>query len=118
MLDSAPALAASNKRVSNILAKNGMGKKVFDATLLVEPAEINLANALNKVRDENSIEGTHVNYHDALQVMAQLADPLEQFFTDIMVMTEDEGLKNNRLALLAELQVELGRVADISLLAR
>jgi glycyl-tRNA synthetase beta chain len=118
MLDSAPALAASNKRVSNILAKNGMGKKAFDATLLVEPAEINLANALNKVRDENSIEGTHVNYHDALQVMAQLADPLEQFFTDIMVMTEDEGLKNNRLALLAELQVELGRVADISLLAR
>jgi len=50
--------------------------------------------------------------------MAQLADPLEQFFTDIMVMTEDEGLKNNRLALLAELQVELGWVADISLLAR
>jgi len=111
-------LAASNKRVSNILVKNGRGEKVFDATLLVEPAEINLANALNKVRDENSIEGTHVNYHDALQVVAQLADPLEQFFTDIMVMTEDEGLKNNRLALLAELQVELGRVADISLLAR
>ena len=85
---------------------------------MVEPAERTLADALTKVRHENSIEGTHVNYHDALQALAQLADPLEQFFTDIMVMTEDEGLKNNRLALLAELQVELGRVADISLLAR
>jgi len=118
MLDLAPALAASNKRVSNILAKNGKGEQVFDPTLLVEPAEITLANILIKVRDENSIEGTHVNYHEALQVMAQLAKPLEQFFADIMVMTEDEGLKNNRLALLAELQIELGRVADISLLAR
>ena len=118
MLDLAPALAASNKRVSNILAKNGKGEQVFDPTLLVEPAEITLANILIKVRDENSIEGTHANYHEALQVMAQLAKPLEQFFADIMVMTEDEGLKNNRLALLAELQIELGRVADISLLAR
>ena len=48
---------------------------------------------------------------------AQLAGPLDQFFSDIMVMTDDDALKDNRLALLSELQTELGRVADISLLA-
>ena len=117
-LEVAPALAASNKRVSNILTKNGKGERGFDAALLIDTAEITLASALVKVKQRNLEVVSHGHYHDALQALAQLADPLDQFFSDIMVMSDDEVLKNNRLALLSELQVELGRVADISLLAR
>jgi glycyl-tRNA synthetase beta chain len=116
-LDAAPALIASNKRVSNILSKNGNGDSSFDAALLLEAAEITLADSLEKIKQSNLAVITHGNYHDALQALAQLAGPLDQFFSDIMVMTDDDALKNNRLALLSELQTELGRVADISLLA-
>jgi glycyl-tRNA synthetase beta chain len=117
-LESAPALAASNKRVVNILSKNGNGNASFDAALLEEVAEIKLADSLKKVKQINLAVIAQGNYHDALQELAQLAGPLDQFFSDIMVMTDDEALKNNRLALLSELQTELCRVADISLLAR
>ncbi|MFT5930034.1 MAG: glycyl-tRNA synthetase beta chain [Oceanospirillaceae bacterium] len=117
-LESAPALAASNKRVVNILSKNGNGNASFDSALLKEVAEISLAEALNKVKQINLAVIGQGNYHDALQELAQLAGPLDQFFSDIMVMTDDDALKNNRLALLSELQTELGRVANISLLAR
>jgi len=72
---------------------------------------------LSNVKQSNQDVVAQGNYHDSLQELAQLASPLDEFFSDIMVMTEDESVKNNRLALLAELQVELGRVADISLLA-
>jgi glycyl-tRNA synthetase beta chain len=117
-LDAAPALIASNKRVGNILTKNGKGGALFDATLLSETAEIELASSLAKVKQSNLSVLVQGNYHDALQQLSQLAGPLDQFFSDIMVMTDDESLKNNRLALLSELQVELGKVANISLLVR
>ena len=116
-LDAAPALSASNKRVSNILNKNGNGNASFDPALLSESAEIIMADSLETVKRTNLTVISQGNYHDALQGLAQLAGPLDQFFSDIMVMTDDESLKNNRLALLSELQIELGRVADISLLA-
>jgi len=116
-LDAAPALSASNKRVSNILNKNGRGNASFDPKLLADAAEIILADSLERVKRANLTVIAQGNYHDALQGLAQLAGPLDQFFSDIMVMTDDESLKNNRLALLSELQIELGRVADISLLA-
>ena len=116
-LEAAPALSASNKRVGNILAKNGKGNAPFNADLLTETAEIRLAESLSNVKQSNQDVVAQGNYHDSLQELAQLASPLDEFFSDIMVMTEDESVKNNRLALLAELQVELGRVADISLLA-
>ena len=116
-LDAAPALSASNKRVTNILNKNGRGNASFDPALLAEAAEIILADSLEKVKRTNMTVIAQGNYHDALQGLAQLAGPLDQFFSDIMVMTDDDSLKNNRLALLSELQIELGRVADISLLA-
>jgi len=116
-LDTAPALTASNKRVSNILSKNGAGMAAFDTTLLVEPSEQVLSDALQQVKHANLKVIGQGNYHDALQGLAQLSGPLDQFFLDIMVMSDDSVLRNNRLALLSELQVELGRVADISLLA-
>ena len=85
--------------------------------MLEEVAEITLADSLKKVKQINLAVIAQGNYHDALQGLAQLSGPLDQFFLDIMVMSDDSVLRNNRLALLSELQVELGRVADISLLA-
>jgi glycyl-tRNA synthetase beta chain len=117
-LETAPALAASNKRVGNILSKNGTGVSAFDVMLLADTAEITLAQSLKNIKQVNLNAMSHGNYHDALQHLTHLADPLDQFFADIMVMTNDETLRNNRLALLAEVQLELGRVADIGLLAR
>jgi glycyl-tRNA synthetase beta chain len=116
-LDTAPALSASNKRVGNILGKNGRGNNAFDRSLLKESAEVVLADSLENVMQNNLVVIAQGNYHSALQGLAQLAKPLDQFFSEIMVMSDDDSLKNNRLALLAELEVELGRVADISLLA-
>ncbi|MDC9719193.1 MAG: glycine--tRNA ligase subunit beta [Gammaproteobacteria bacterium] len=116
-LESAPALSASNKRVGNILSKNGKGNTKFQPALLIEAAEITLADSLLRVKNSNQAAMGQGNYQGALQELAQLAGPLDQFFSDIMVMTDDEATKNNRLSLLAELQIELGHVADISLLA-
>ena len=116
-LDSAQALAANNKRVSNILAKNGHGSEQLNSALLTEPAETLLAQCLNTVQLANGQVIAEGNYAAALEQLAQLAGPLDAFFSDIMVMTDDEAVKNNRLALLSALQVELSRVADISLLA-
>ena len=117
-LEASPALIASNKRVSNILSKNSKGSMVFDTSLLTDGAEINLAKSLTQVKQSNLVALAKGDYQQALQDLSQLAVPLDQFFSDIMVMADDEALKNNRLALLAELQVELGQVADISLLTR
>ena len=116
-LESAQALAANNKRVSNILAKNGRGSAQLDPALLTQQAEIDLAQRLTAVQAANALVIAQGNYADALEQLAQLAEPLEAFFSDIMVMTDDETIKNNRLRLLSALQVELSRVADISLLA-
>ena len=116
-LDSAQALAANNKRVSNILVKNGRGSEQLDPTLLTDEAETVLAKCLATVQAANARVIAEGNYADALEQLAQLAEPLDVFFSDIMVMTDDEAVKNNRLALLSALQVELSRVADISLLA-
>ena len=91
---------------------------VFDTSLLTDGAEINLAKSLTQVKQSNLVALAKGDYQQALQDLSQLAVPLDQFFSDIMVMADDEALKNNRLALLAELQVELGQVADISLLTR
>jgi glycyl-tRNA synthetase beta chain len=91
---------------------------VFDTSLLTDEAEINLAKSLTQVKQSNLVALAKGDYQQALQDLSQLAVPLDQFFSDIMVMADDEALKNNRLALLAELQVELGQVADISLLTR
>lgn len=116
-LEVAPALVASNKRVGNILSKNGKGSLAFSRALLTDAAEIALADSLSQVKQSNLTGVSRGDYHAALQALAQIAEPLNQFFVEIMVMSEDEALKNNRLALLSELQVELGQVADISLLA-
>jgi glycyl-tRNA synthetase beta chain len=116
-LESADSLSASNKRVSNIIAKNGVGTSALDSSVFVDAAEVGLYETLMVVRKDNDKALADGDYQAALTSMLALSDPLDRFFTEVMVMTDDESVKNNRLALLSEVRTELGRIADISLLS-
>jgi glycyl-tRNA synthetase beta chain len=118
MLPEAQALAAANKRVSNILAKiddqDSIGS--VDDTLLVEHAEKNLAKLVQKKAEQLAPLFANRQYSDALASLADLRVPIDAFFDDVMVMVDDEAVKNNRLALLKSLRSLFLEVADISLL--
>jgi glycyl-tRNA synthetase beta chain len=116
-LPEAASLAAANKRVSNILSKSADGKTVcgaIDDALLQEAAEKNLAQALkDKAATVAPLFATR-DYTATLASLADLREPVDAFFDQVMVMAEDEKLRNNRLALLAQLQALFLQVADIS----
>lgn len=117
-LPEAISLAAANKRVGNILkkVKEGIHSKI-DVNLLHEPAEKALHQALTGMllqTEETFLAG---DYTTSLQTLAALKTPVDTFFDNVMVNAEDESLRNNRLALLAQLQQTMNRVADISKLA-
>ncbi|WP_110458782.1 glycine--tRNA ligase subunit beta [Shewanella algidipiscicola] len=116
-LEQAQALAAANKRVSNILAKvEGELPATIDASLLVEGAEKALAAKLNELQPQLAPLFAAANYQEALSLLANLRESVDTFFEDVMVMADDEALKNNRLALLSSLRDQFLHAADISLL--
>jgi len=116
-LEQASALAAANKRVSNILAKvEGELPATIDASLLVESAEKALADKLNELQPKLAPLFAAANYQEALALLADLRESVDTFFEDVMVMADDEALKNNRLALLSSLREQFLHAADISLL--
>jgi len=116
-LPEAAALAAANKRVSNILTKQGGSISTdTDSSLLHEQAERELANQLDSIEGEITPLFERGEYRDALERLAQLRTTVDVFFDQVMVMAEDESLKLNRLALLARLRRLFLGVADISLL--
>lgn len=113
----APALAAANKRVANILAKlPAAPASSINAPLLQHPAEQHLAQALNQQQQAVAPLLAARNYRQALASLAELRPSLDAFFDDVMVMCEDEALRNNRLALLQQLRALFLEVADISCL--
>ncbi|XKE45562.1 glycine--tRNA ligase subunit beta [Halomonas organivorans] len=115
--EEAAALAAANKRVSNILAKqDGEVSASVDSALLREDAEQALAEALAVCQDKVAPLFAEARYSDALDILAGLREPVDTFFDRVMVMAEDEAVKRNRLALLASLQALFLEVADIALL--
>lgn len=117
-LPEAQALAAANKRVSNILAKQGdTALPALNDALLQEPAERALSEALDAQTTAVAPLFTAHRYREALEQLASLRAPVDTFFDDVMVMVEDEALRNNRLALLAQLRALFLEVADISMLA-
>ncbi len=117
-LAEAPALAAANKRVSNILKKvEGEVQAQVNASLLQEPAEIALNAALSKVKPEADTLFESGDYTAALKALAALKAPVDDFFDNVMVNAEDPALKVNRLGLLATLHQAMNRVADLSKLA-
>ena len=115
-LDSAEALAAANKRVSNILAKADAAIGEINLTTCVEPAEKALAEAVLALRTEVQPLIAQGDYTAVLDKLANLRAPVDSFFDNVMVNAEDPALRQNRLAILNMLQGLFLQVADISVL--
>ena len=115
-LDSAEALAAANKRVSNILAKADAAIGEINLTACVEPAEKALAEAVLALRTEVQPLIAQGDYTAVLDKLANLRTPVDNFFDNVMVNSEDPALRQNRLAILNTLQGLFLQVADISVL--
>jgi glycyl-tRNA synthetase beta chain len=117
-LPEAKALAAANKRVSNILTKQGgedIGETI-DESLLQDAAEKTLAGQIRKQAETVLPLFEKGDYAAALTSLASLRQPVDSFFDEVMVMAEDEATRNNRLAMLNRLRNLFLRVADISVL--
>ena len=116
-LDAAESLAAANKRITNILKKIKTDLPVqINNELLKEKAEKNLAQQLTAVIDKISPLLAQAAYTEALTELSTLREVVDTFFDDVMVMVDDETLKNNRIALLNQLHSQFMQVADLSLL--
>ena len=116
-LEAAESLAAANKRIANILKKlKGTIPTEIDPSLLVEQAEKNLAEQLTSVSARVKPLLEQSLYTEALSELSALREVVDEFFDGVMVMADDEALKNNRIALLGQLQGQFMQVADLSLL--
>ncbi|WP_159913114.1 glycine--tRNA ligase subunit beta [Pantoea sp. 18069] len=117
-LPEAPALAAANKRVGNILKKAETAVQArVAADLLQETAEKDLYQALQTAVPRADAQFAEGDYTASLQTLAVLRAPVDAFFDQVMVNAEDPALKANRLGLLATLHEAMNRVADLSRLA-
>jgi glycyl-tRNA synthetase beta chain len=116
-LPEAEALAAANKRVSNILAKQPALDVSVNPALLQEPAEQQLAQQVAALKQQVAPLFANRRYKEALAALAGLRASVDQFFDKVMVMVEDPQLRANRLALLSGLRDLFWEVADISHLA-
>lgn len=112
------ALAAANKRISNLLRKaEDIPAGPADAALLVEPSEQALARELAEASAETSDAAAQGDYVRYLARLAKLHVPVNAFFEGVLVMAEDHRLRNARLQLLRDLRGLFLRVADISVIA-
>ena len=117
-LPEAQALAAANKRVSNILKKSEASTTgAVDPSLLHEPAEAALFQALQAVGPTAQAAFELGDYTASLKALAALRSPVDAFFDAVMVNVDDASLRTNRLGLLFQLQSAMNRVADLSKLA-
>ena len=119
-LPEASALAAANKRISNILKKV---KDIDDidahvsTVLLTEPAEIALYDTMNKLAPQAKKQFDTGDYTASLQTLAAFREPVDAFFENVMVNAEQMDVRDNRQALLKILHETMNRVADLSKLA-
>ena len=117
-LPEAASLAAANKRIGNLLKKAESGIGQVDAAALAEPAEQALAAAVARLRPQAEAQLAAGDFAGSLTTLAQVREPVDAFFADVMVMAEDPAVRANRLALLAQLHGLMNQVADISRLAQ
>lgn len=115
-LEPAKSLAAANKRTANILRQAGdaAGDTALDSALLADDAERVLFHAVQAARQDVAPLIARRAYTEAFARLAELRVPVDAFFDDVMVMSDDASLRNNRLALLAELRSLFLDIADIS----
>lgn len=116
-LDAASALAAANKRVANILAKNAHTiDSSVQTNLLEDKTEIALAEHLQHTEANVKQAVEQLDYKQALDALSALHQVVDNFFDQVMVMADDAELRNNRLAMLQKLRNLFLQVADISVL--
>ena len=115
--DNVKNLLASAKRIRNILKKNGERDGAVQTALLQEPAEQALWQAWQDKQPTFEQALAADDYRAALEPLATLGAPLDAFFTDVMVMSDDPALQQNRLTLLTTLQRGFDKIADLSLLS-
>jgi len=116
-LPEAPALAAANKRISNILKKAQDVDAHVSEVLLKEPAEVALYAALRDVVPKANAQFESGDYTASLRSLAALRAPVDAFFDGVMVNAEEMDLRLNRQGLLKSLHDAMNRVADLSKLA-
>jgi glycyl-tRNA synthetase beta chain len=117
-LDEATALASANKRIANILRQANLPSAPrLKTSLLVDDAEQQLHRALASATSKVRPLLEKRRYTEALTALAGLRAPVDRFFDDVMVMTDDPALQKNRLALLSELRDLFLDIADISQLS-
>lgn len=112
--EAATALAAANKRISNILKKQARETAAVDPQLLRESAERELFAQVQSRQASVAAQVAEGNYAEALRQLAELRPHVDLFFDEVMVMSEDEALKHNRLALLDLLSQSFHQIADFS----
>lgn len=110
----ASSLANANKRVSNILKRNNNNAVPLNPALLQEPAEQQLAASIKELtpKAQQCLEAG--DFAGNLKLLASSKDAVDLFFDQVMIMADDEAIKNNRLALLLQLHNLMNQVADIS----
>lgn len=117
-LDEAAALATANKRIGNILRQAALQSSPrLKTSLLVDDAEKQLHNALGAASAKFRPLIEQRQYTEALTALAGLRNPVDRFFDEVMVMTDDQALRKNRLAMLSELRDLFLEIADISQLS-
>ncbi|MBU3651821.1 MAG: glycine--tRNA ligase subunit beta [Limnohabitans sp.] len=116
-LPQAAALAAANKRITNILKKADQVEGAVQAALLQEPAEQALHQVMSTLTPQADQQWARGDYTTSLQTLAALREPVDAFFEHVMVNAEQAELRRNRLVLLQQLHQAMNRVADLSRLA-
>ncbi len=116
-LEAATSLSAANKRIANILksADEEISGDI-NTDLFAEDAERELYAAVNAMLDAHQSDLAAGDYASALQRLAGLRDPVDQFFDQVMVMSDDPSQRSNRLLLLEQLRRLFLDIADISAL--
>ena len=109
------SLASSDKRVRNLLGKSERAhSRAVDSRLFIEDAEIELYRALNDIAPLSKKAFSEGDFTGALIALAPLKEPVDRFFDEVMVNTDDQVVRANRLGLLFSLHEPMNRVADLS----
>lgn len=114
-MDCAASLSAANKRIANILKKiTGNLPSQIDENLLTETAEKQLYKSINLLSTKVTTLTQQKDYSKAMQLLAEIAQPVDSFFDQVMVMVDDKAIQKNRLALLNKIYRAFLQIADIS----
>jgi glycyl-tRNA synthetase beta chain len=116
-LPEAESLASANKRIRNILKKTSVTQTAPDPAILEEAAEKDLFAVTSRLTPRISSLWDSRDYTEALRELAKVRKEVDTFFDQVMVMTDEPVIRNNRLALLSQLERLMNQVADISKLA-